>query len=55
MPLNRRLEPNAQIFDYKCTEFVDELMYGRLRKEPLPVMDDFRRWYEESHQFVANR
>ena len=55
MSLHRRLEPNAQIFEYKCPEFVEELMYGHLRKEPLPVMDDFRRWYDDFHRFVADR
>jgi hypothetical protein len=33
MPLYRRTEPNAQIFEYKCVEFVEELMYGHLRKK----------------------
>jgi hypothetical protein len=35
MPLYRRLEQNAQILDFKCVEFVEELMYGQLRKNPL--------------------
>jgi hypothetical protein len=35
MPLYRRVEPNAQIIEYKCVEFVEELMYGHLRKEQL--------------------
>ncbi len=35
MPLYRRLEPNAQLMDFKCVEFVEELLYGRLRKTPL--------------------
>jgi hypothetical protein len=30
MPLYRRFERDAQILDYKCTEFVEELMYGHL-------------------------
>jgi hypothetical protein len=34
MPLYRRLEPNAQIMEYKCVEFAEELMYGHLRKLP---------------------
>jgi len=33
MPLYRRLEKNAQLFEYKCVEFVEELMYGHLRKQ----------------------
>jgi hypothetical protein len=30
MPLYRRLEPRTQIREYKCTEFVEQLMYGHL-------------------------
>ena len=33
MPLYRRLEKNAQLLEYKCVEFVEELMYGHLRKK----------------------
>ena len=32
MPLYRRREPNAQLMEYKCVEFAEELMYGHLRK-----------------------
>lgn len=35
MPLYRRQEKNAQILDFKCVEFVEELMYGQWRKNPL--------------------
>jgi len=35
MPLYRRVERNAQLGQFKCVEFVTELMYGHLRKEPL--------------------
>jgi hypothetical protein len=35
MPLYRRQENNAQILDFKCVEFVEELMYGQWRKHPL--------------------
>jgi hypothetical protein len=35
MPLYRRLEKNAQLLDFKCVEFVEELMYGKWRKKPL--------------------
>jgi len=35
MPLYRRQERNAQLMDFKCVEFVEELMYGPLRKRPL--------------------
>jgi hypothetical protein len=34
MPLYRRLEKNAQLLEYKCVEFAEELMYGPLRKPP---------------------
>jgi len=36
MPLYRRVEPNAQLLEYKCVEFAEELMYGHLNKEPKP-------------------
>jgi hypothetical protein len=32
MPLYRRLETNAQLMEYKCVEFAEELMYGDLSK-----------------------
>jgi len=32
MPLYRRVDKNAQLLEYKCVEFVEELMYGHLRK-----------------------
>jgi hypothetical protein len=35
MPLYRRLD-GRQIMDFKCVEFVEELMYGEWRKNPLP-------------------
>jgi hypothetical protein len=35
MPLYRRQEKNAQILDFKCVEFVEELLYGQYRKQPL--------------------
>jgi hypothetical protein len=35
MPLYRRQEKNAQILDFKCVEFVEELLYGPWRKTPL--------------------
>jgi hypothetical protein len=31
-PLYRRIERNAQLLEFKCVEFVEELMYGHLRK-----------------------
>ncbi len=35
MPLYRRMEANVQILDFKCVEFVEELLYGELRAKPL--------------------
>jgi hypothetical protein len=35
MPLYRRMEPNMQLLEYRCTEFVEEFMYGHVRREPL--------------------
>jgi hypothetical protein len=35
MPLYRRLEANAQLLDFKCVEFVEEMIYGKWRKNPL--------------------
>jgi hypothetical protein len=35
MPLYRRLEPNAQLLEYRCTEFVEEFLFGHLRKQQL--------------------
>ena len=35
MPLYRRMEPNAQLMDFKCVEFVEELLYGEYRRQPL--------------------
>ena len=39
MPLYRHKQPNAQLTEFKCVEFVEELLYGHLRKEQL-----VRRW-----------
>lgn len=33
MPLYRRQDRNAQLMEFKCVEFVEELMYGHLRKK----------------------
>jgi hypothetical protein len=35
MPLYRRVEKNAQLMEFRCVEFVEELLYGNLRKSPL--------------------
>jgi len=33
MPLYRRIEQNAQMLEFKCVEFVEELLYGKFRKQ----------------------
>jgi hypothetical protein len=35
MPLYRRIEDHAQVFEYRCVEMVEELIYGHLRKNQL--------------------
>jgi hypothetical protein len=35
-PLYRHVEKNARIDEFKCVEFVEELLYGQYRKKPLP-------------------
>lgn len=34
LPLYRRVEKNAQIMEFRCVEFAEELLYGHLRKQP---------------------
>ena len=34
MPIYRRIEKNAQILEFKCVEFTEELLYGNLRRKP---------------------
>jgi hypothetical protein len=36
LPLYRRMEPDARLMDFKCVEFVEELMFGEYRRKPLP-------------------
>jgi hypothetical protein len=33
MPLYRHLEKNARLVEFKCVEFVEELLFGRYRKK----------------------
>jgi hypothetical protein len=33
LPLYRRMEQNAQLLEYKCVEFSEELLYGDLKKK----------------------
>jgi hypothetical protein len=43
MPLYRRLEPNMELLEYRCIEFVEEFLWGNLRKEQL-----VKRWEGET-------
>ena len=43
MPLYRRMEPNMQLLEYRCTEFVEEFFYGGVRKDQL-----VKRWEGET-------
>jgi hypothetical protein len=33
MPIYKRIERDAQLIEFKCVEFVEELMYGHLKKK----------------------
>ena len=69
MPLYRRLEPRAQLMEFRCTEFVEELMFGHVRREqlvkhwetPSLTIDVKRRvpdgdkLYEREYEFPAPR
>ena len=35
MPLYRRMEKDARLMDFKCVEFVEELLFGEYRRRPL--------------------
>ncbi len=35
MPLYRRLERNAQLMEFRCVEFAEDIIYGHLRKQPV--------------------
>jgi hypothetical protein len=34
MPIYKRVERNVQILEFRCVEFVEDLLYGHLRKQP---------------------
>ena len=42
LPLYKRMEPDVRLQDFKCVEYVEELMYGKWRRNPLP-----RGWEED--------
>jgi hypothetical protein len=35
MPIYRRVEPGAQLMEFRCHEFAEELIYGHLRRQQL--------------------
>jgi hypothetical protein len=35
MPIYKRVAPDDRLMQFNCVEFVEELMYGHLRKRPL--------------------
>lgn len=35
LPLYRNIDPDARLGQFKCVEFVEELLYGHLRKHPI--------------------
>jgi hypothetical protein len=35
LPLYRHIDPNARLGQFKCVEYVEELLYGHLRKQPI--------------------
>ena len=35
LTLYRNVDPNARLGQFKCVEFVEELIYGHLRKNPI--------------------
>jgi hypothetical protein len=35
MPIYKRVAPDDRLMQFNCVEFVEELMYGHLRKHPL--------------------
>lgn len=39
LPLYRHVDPDARLGQFKCVPFVEEMMYGDLRKTPIDSMD----------------
>jgi hypothetical protein len=35
LPLYKHVDENARLGQFKCVEFVEELLYGHLRKTPI--------------------
>ncbi len=40
LPLYRNIDPDARLGQFKCVEFVEELIYGHLRKNPIPDLEE---------------
>ena len=40
MILYKDVRPEAKLYEFNCVEFVEELMYGHLRKEPLDPVEE---------------
>ena len=43
MPIYRRVERNAQIMEFKCVEFAEEVVYGHLRKQPASKLNTMKK------------
>ena len=52
MPLYRRLEKNAQLLEYKCVEFAEEVMYGHLTEVAVQSLTP-RRAADARSQFIS--
>jgi len=50
MPIYRRLEPNAQLMEFRCQEMVEETVLGHLRKQPL-----VKRWTGKTMRIDVTR
>ncbi len=42
MPLYRHVEKDAQIIEYHCQEYAEEMLYGHLRKTPAPIIPQLK-------------
>ena len=50
MPIYRRLEPNAQLMEFRCPEMVEETVLGHLRKQQL-----VKRWQGKTMKIDVTR
>ena len=35
LPLYRRIDKNAEILEFKCPAYAEDVLYGHLRKKPV--------------------